>query len=200
MDKLPTGRPVVGGRPRTGDLPEEARLGVGIVGLHEGHTLLVAAQTCGYCRAVAACDLADDKLAAAGGTRQAVEKGDITGGIMHAGVKHNVKMVLAGSVRDDGPMPEVITDMVVSPDAMRSVIRDVGLVLMVATTLHSVATGNILPAWIPAVCADINPSVLAKLAGRWSFQTIGIVSDVEPFFRSLVQDLSAFGVTATALD
>ncbi|MBI5866271.1 MAG: TIGR00300 family protein [Planctomycetes bacterium] len=127
----------------------------------------------------------------AGGIRQAVEKGVITGGIMHACVKHNVKMVLAGSVRDDGPMPEVITDMVVAQDAMRSAIRDVGFVLMVATTLHSVATGNLLPAWIPAVCVDINPPVLTKLADRGSFQTIGIVTDVEPFFRSLVQELNS---------
>lgn len=129
----------------------------------------------------------------AGSIRKAVEKGVLKGGIMHACVKHNVNMVLAGSVRDDGPLPDVITDMVVAQDAMRAGIKGVGFVLMVATTLHSVATGNILPAWIPAVCVDINPPVLTKLADRGSFQTIGIVTDVEPFFRSLLQELTKLG-------
>lgn len=125
----------------------------------------------------------------AGGIRPAVEKGVLTGGIMHACVKHDVKFVLAGSVRDDGPLPDVVTDMVVAQDAMRAGIKGVGFVLMVATTLHSVATGNILPAWIPTVCVDINPPVLTKLADRGSFQAIGIVTDVEPFFRELVSEL-----------
>lgn len=125
----------------------------------------------------------------AGGIKQAVEKKVVTGGIMHACVKHNVKTVLVGSVRDDGPLPDVITDMLVAQDEMRAGIKGVGFVLMVATTLHSIATGNILPAWIPAVCVDINPPVLTKLADRGSFQTIGIVTDVEPFFRGLVGEL-----------
>ncbi len=66
---------------------------------------------------------------------------------------------------------------------------DVGFVLMVATTLHSIATGNILPAWIPCVCVDISPSVLTKLADRGSWQTIGLVTDVEPFFRELLHEI-----------
>jgi len=125
----------------------------------------------------------------AGGIRPAVEKEVVTGGIMHACIKHGVKYVLVGSVRDDGPLPDVITDMMVAQDEMRAGIKGVGFVLMVATTLHSIATGNILPAWIPAVCVDINPPVLTKLADRGSFQTIGIVTDVEPFFRGLVGEL-----------
>jgi lysine-ketoglutarate reductase/saccharopine dehydrogenase-like protein (TIGR00300 family) len=125
----------------------------------------------------------------AGGIRSAVEKNVLTGGIMHACVKHNVEFVLAGSVRDDGPLPDVITDMLVAQDRMRAALKSVGFVLMVATTLHSIATGNILPAWIPAVCVDINPPVLTKLADRGSFQTIGVVTDVEPFFRALLQEI-----------
>jgi lysine-ketoglutarate reductase/saccharopine dehydrogenase-like protein (TIGR00300 family) len=129
----------------------------------------------------------------AGGIKQAVEKGVLTGGIMHACVKNNVQFILAGSVRDDGPMPDVVTDMVEAQDRMRAGIKGVGFVLMVATTLHSVATGNILPAWIPAVCVDINPPVLTKLADRGSFQTIGLVTDVEPFFRVLLTELEKLG-------
>jgi lysine-ketoglutarate reductase/saccharopine dehydrogenase-like protein (TIGR00300 family) len=126
-----------------------------------------------------------------GGIRAAVERGVIRGGIMHACIRHSVDFVLAGSVRDDGPLPEVITDMLVAQDRMRAASRGVSFALMVATGLHSIATGNILPAWIPAVCVDINPSVLTKLADRGSFQTIGLVTDVEPFFRELVYEIEA---------
>lgn len=125
----------------------------------------------------------------AGGIRPAVEKNVLTAGIMHACVTKHVELVLAGSVRDDGPLPDVITDMVVAQDRMRDAIKDVGFVMMVATALHSIATGNILPAWIPAVCVDISPAQVTKLADRGSFQTIGLVTDVEPFFRSLVTAL-----------
>lgn len=127
----------------------------------------------------------------AGSIRAAVESGKLTGGIMHACVKHAVHMVLAGSLRDDGPLPDVVTDMLVAQDQMRAAIRDVGFVLMVATALHSIATGNILPAWIPAVCIDIQPSILTKLADRGSAQTIGVVTDVEPFFRELIHEIDA---------
>lgn len=125
----------------------------------------------------------------AGGIRPATESGVLKGGIMHACVKHNVEYLLAGSVRDDGPLPDVVTDVMVAQDMMRAAIKDVGFVLMVATTLHSIATGNILPAWIPVVCIDISPSVLTKLADRGSFQTIGLVTDVEPFFRELLHEI-----------
>jgi lysine-ketoglutarate reductase/saccharopine dehydrogenase-like protein (TIGR00300 family) len=125
----------------------------------------------------------------AGGIRAAVEKGVLRHGIMHACIEHNVQFVLAGSIRDDGPLPEVITDVLVAQDRMREALRGVGFVLMVATMLHSVATGNLLPAWVPCVCVDINPPVLTKLADRGSFHTIGLVTDVEPFFRSLVQEI-----------
>lgn len=125
----------------------------------------------------------------AGGIRAAVEKGIVTSGIMHACVRHGVEVVLGGSVRDDGPLPEVITDVLEAQDRMRAALRGVGFALMVATALHSIATGNLLPAWVPAVCVDISPPVLTKLADRGSFQTIGLVTDVEPFFRSLVQEI-----------
>lgn len=124
-----------------------------------------------------------------GSIANAVRSGKLTGGIMHACVKHGVDFVLAGSIRDDGPLPDVVTDVLVAQDQMRAAIKDVGFVLMIATGLHSIATGNILPAWIPCVCVDISPSILTKLADRGSFQTIGLVTDVEPFFRELLHEL-----------
>ena len=87
-----------------------------------------------------------------------------------------------------GP-PEVITDTLVAQAQMREKIRDVTFCLMVATTLHSIAVGNLLPAWVKVVCVDINPSTVIKLADRGSFQTVGLVTDVEPFFRALVSDV-----------
>jgi hypothetical protein len=104
-------------------------------------------------------------------------------------VRSDVEFLLAGSIRDDGPLPEVITDALVAQARMREQIRDVTFCLMVATTLHSIAVGNLLPAWVKVVCVDINPSTVIKLADRGSFQTVGLVTDVEPFFRALVSDL-----------
>jgi lysine-ketoglutarate reductase/saccharopine dehydrogenase-like protein (TIGR00300 family) len=124
-----------------------------------------------------------------GGIRAAVESGELKSGILYECVKHNVEFLLAGSIRDDGPLPEVITDTLVAQAKMREQIRDVTFCLMVATTLHSIAVGNLLPAWVKIVCVDINPSTVIKLADRGSFQTVGLVTDVEPFFRALVSDV-----------
>jgi lysine-ketoglutarate reductase/saccharopine dehydrogenase-like protein (TIGR00300 family) len=124
-----------------------------------------------------------------GGIRRAVESGKLTSGIMYECVKKNVPMVLAGSIRDDGPLPEVITDVLVAQDAMRRLIPGVGFCLMVATTLHSVAVGNLLPAWVKVACVDISPATVTKLMDRGSTQTVGIVSDAEPFIRALVAEL-----------
>ena len=124
-----------------------------------------------------------------GGIKQAVEKGILRRGIMHACVVHGVDYVLAGSIRDDGPLPDVITDAVKAQDAMREKIRGVTVGIMIATTLHSIATGNILPASVKLICVDINPAVVTKLADRGSFQAIGLVTDVEPFLRALAEHL-----------
>ncbi len=124
-----------------------------------------------------------------GSIRAAVEAGVITSGIMHACIRHNVDFVLAGSIRDDGPLPEVITDVLEAQDKMREFVPQVGFALMVATTLHSVATGNLLPAWVPVVCVDISPATVTKLSDRGTFQTVGVVTDVEPFFRELLSEL-----------
>ena len=113
--------------------------------------------------------------------RQAVETGVLTSGIMYECVRHDVDFLLAGSIRDDGPLPEVITDVLEAQRQMREQIRDVTFCLMIATTLHSIAVGNLLPAWVKVVCVDINPSTVIKLNDRGSFQTVGLVTDVEPF-------------------
>ena len=108
---------------------------------------------------------------------------------MYECVKHDIPFVLAGSIRDDGPLPEVITDVLVAQDEMREHVRGVGFCLMVATMLHSIAAGNLLPAWVKVACVDINPATVTKLTDRGSHQTVGVVTDAEPFLRALVTEL-----------
>ena len=124
-----------------------------------------------------------------GGIKAAVERGVLKSGIMYECVKHGVPYVLAASVRDDGPLPDVITDMLEAQRRMREQVHGVGFTLMVATCLHSVATGNMLPAWVKVACVDINPATVTKLLDRGSIQTVGVVTDAEPFLRALVQEL-----------
>jgi lysine-ketoglutarate reductase/saccharopine dehydrogenase-like protein (TIGR00300 family) len=127
----------------------------------------------------------------AGGIREAVEQGLLTSGVMYSCVVNKVDYVLAGSIRDDGPLPDVITDVLEAQEEMRRRTQQVDLVLMLGTMLHSIATGNLLPARVRTVCVDINPAVVTKLVDRGSFQTIGIVSDVEWFLRELAAQLLA---------
>jgi lysine-ketoglutarate reductase/saccharopine dehydrogenase-like protein (TIGR00300 family) len=126
-----------------------------------------------------------------GGIAAAVDQQVLTSGIMYECVKAGAPYLLAGSIRDDGPLPEVVTDVLDAQRRMRELSRDVTFCLMIATTLHSIAVGNLLPAWVKVVCVDINPSTVIKLADRGSFQTVGIVTDVEPFLRELVHELKA---------
>ena len=106
--------------------------------------------------------------------------------------------MLAGSIRDDGPLPEVVTDALESQRIMRQKLKDVTFCLMIATTLHSVAVGNLLPAWVKVVCVDINPSTVIKLSDRGSFQTVGLITDVEPFLRALVDEVKCLESTVTS--
>ncbi len=124
-----------------------------------------------------------------GSIQAAVDAGKLTSGVMYECVKHNIPTVLCGSIRDDGPLPEVITDMLVAQNEMRKHIPGTGFCLMVATTLHSIAVGNLLPAWVKVACIDINPATVTKLMDRGTTQTVGIVSDAEPFIRALVAEL-----------
>lgn len=124
-----------------------------------------------------------------GGIRAAVDQGLLTSGVMYECVKREIPYVLAGSIRDDGPLPDVITDTLVAQSRMRDLVQDVTFCLMIATTLHSIAVGNLLAARVRVVCVDINPATVTKLADRGTFQTVGLVTDVEPFLRILVQEL-----------
>lgn len=124
-----------------------------------------------------------------GGIRQAVEQGVLTRGVMYTCVKHGVPFVLAGSIRDDGPLPEVITDVLEAQDAMRAHIPGVGVAIMVATTLHSVATGNMLPASVRVFCVDSDADTVIKLTDRGTHQTFPIVTDCHFFMKELALHL-----------
>jgi lysine-ketoglutarate reductase/saccharopine dehydrogenase-like protein (TIGR00300 family) len=130
-----------------------------------------------------------NRIRRCGSIRDAVQQGIVKSGIMFECVRNNVDFILAGSIRDDGPLPDVITDVLEAQRQMREAIRDVTFCLMIATMLHSVAVGNLLPAWVKVICVDINPSTVIKLSDRGSFQTLGMVTDVEPFLRALVQEV-----------
>jgi lysine-ketoglutarate reductase/saccharopine dehydrogenase-like protein (TIGR00300 family) len=124
-----------------------------------------------------------------GGIRDAVEQGVLTTGLMHTLVKTGTPYVLAGSIRDDGPLPDVITDVLEAQRVMRAHCQEAGACVMLSTMLHSIATGNMLPARVTTVCVDINPAVVTKLADRGSFQTIGIVTDVGLFLEMLADEV-----------
>ncbi len=131
----------------------------------------------------------------AGSIRQAVEQGILQSGVMHACVRHGVQVVLAGSIRDDGPLPDVITDTQLAQSEMRRIVRSgVKLTLILASMLHGIATGNLLPADVTTVCVDIEPAVVTKLSDRGTFQNISVVADVGSFLRELVQDLQRLEV------
>jgi lysine-ketoglutarate reductase/saccharopine dehydrogenase-like protein (TIGR00300 family) len=127
---------------------------------------------------------------AAGSIRAAVEQGVLTSGVMHACVKHGVDFVLAGSIRDDGPLPDVITNTVTAQDEMRARVPGVGLAIMVATTLHSVATGNLLPATVRIICVDNNTDTITKLMDRGTRQAFGLVTDCQFFLKELAARLA----------
>src|ERR687886_681273 len=131
-----------------------------------------------------------NRVRRAGSIRAAGEQGLLTNGIMHACVCANATYILAGSIRDDGPLPDVVTDTLQAQRLMRAEVRNgADLVLVLSSMLHGIATGNLLAATVTTVCVDINPAVVTKLADRGSFQAIGLVMDVEGFLRELCADL-----------
>jgi lysine-ketoglutarate reductase/saccharopine dehydrogenase-like protein (TIGR00300 family) len=125
----------------------------------------------------------------AGGIHAAVEQGILTRGVIHAMVKADTTFVLVGSVRDNGPLPEVYTDVVAGQRAMRAAIAGVGFTLMVSTALHSIATGNILPASVPLACVDIDQTTARALADRASAPAVGVVADAGLFLEQLAREL-----------
>lgn len=125
----------------------------------------------------------------AGGIAAAVESGKLTRGVMYECVKAGVPFVLAGSLRDDGPLPDTITDMNRAQDAYAEQLKGAGVVLCLGSMLHSIATGNMLPSWVKVVCVDINPAVVTKVSDRGTGQAIGVVTDVGQFLGALADEL-----------
>lgn len=128
-------------------------------------------------------------IRAVGSLEKALETGLLHEGLIYEAMKHNIPMVLAGSIRDDGPMPGVINDMQEAQRRMRKEVQGVEMALMIASMLHAIATGNLLPSTVRTVVVDINPAVVTKLADRGSFQAAAVVTDAELFLRELVDAL-----------
>jgi lysine-ketoglutarate reductase/saccharopine dehydrogenase-like protein (TIGR00300 family) len=125
----------------------------------------------------------------AGGIAKAVESGRLTRGVMYECVKAGVPFVLAGSLRDDGPLPDTITDMNRAQDAYAEQLKGAGVVLCLGSMLHSIATGNMLPGWVKVVCVDINPAVVTKVSDRGTGQAVGVVTDAGQFLGALAEVL-----------
>jgi len=125
----------------------------------------------------------------AGGIAKAVEAGVLTRGIMHACHTQGVPYILAGSIRDDGPLPETMMDLAAAQDAYAKALDGIEVVVMLSSMLHSIGVGNMLPSWVMVVCVDINPAVVTKLADRGSTQTVGVVTDVGLFLHQLATAL-----------
>ena len=130
-----------------------------------------------------------NKINQSGSIREAVEDGTLNSGIMYECIKNDVPFVLAGSIRDDGPLPDVITDITESQKLMRHYAQEVDMVLMFSTMLHSIATGNLLPSKVKSICVDINPSTVTKLSDRGSAQVLSIVTDIGAFLPVLYNAL-----------
>jgi hypothetical protein len=136
-----------------------------------------------------------NKVRSAGSIQAAVEQGAVTTGIMHALVTHGIPFVLTASIRDDGPLPGVITDMLEAQDAMRKHTIKATMAIMVATALHAIATGNMLPAFVtaadgtlrqlPTICVDSSEFVVSKLKDRGTHQAFGVVTNAQDFMHIL---------------
>ncbi|MEM3607753.1 MAG: TIGR00300 family protein [Candidatus Bathyarchaeia archaeon] len=125
----------------------------------------------------------------AGSLKAMVDKGILKNGIMYECIHRGVAYVLAGSIRDDGPLPEVITDTIKAQQEYMKALRRAGIVLMLASMLHSIAVGNLLPSTVKIICVDINPAVALKLLDRGTAQAVGVVSDVGVFLPLLLREL-----------
>ena len=127
----------------------------------------------------------------AGGLRPAVDQGVLESGVMYEAIRHDVEYVLAGSIRDDGPLPDTVMDLIDAQNQYTRALKGVQMVIMLSTMLHSIGVGNMLPSWVKVVCVDINHAVVTKLADRGSSQTAVIVTDVGLFLHQLRTQLAA---------
>lgn len=124
-----------------------------------------------------------------GSIRGAVEAGVLRQGVMYECVKNNVPFVLAGSIRDDGPLPDTEMDLIQAQEEYTRLLEGAKMVICLSSMLHSIGAGNMTPSWVRMVCVDINPAVVTKLSDRGSAQTVGVVTDVGTFLNSLAQQL-----------
>jgi lysine-ketoglutarate reductase/saccharopine dehydrogenase-like protein (TIGR00300 family) len=127
----------------------------------------------------------------AGSIKALVENGELTSGIMYELTVNDIPYALAGSIRDDGPLPEVIKCTQEAQEKYREVVKDADYCIMLASTLHSIAVGNMLPSKVKTICVDINPAVVTKLSDRGTSQAVGIVTDVGTFMPLLVNELKS---------
>jgi hypothetical protein len=126
-----------------------------------------------------------------GSIARAVEQGVVASGVMYECVRNRVPFVLAGSIRDDGPMPDTVMDLLQAQEEYARLLEGTEAVLMLGSMLHSIGVGNMIPAWVRTICVDINPAVVTKLSDRGSAQAIGVVTDVGLFLRLLSDELAS---------
>ncbi len=124
-----------------------------------------------------------------GSIKVMIEAGELREGLMFEVIRSGIPYCLAGSIRDDGPLPETEMDMIKAQQAYADIIAGTDMILMLSTMLHSIGTGNMTPSWVKTVCVDINPAVVTKLSDRGSAQAVGVVSDVGLFLRALAGEL-----------
>ena len=124
-----------------------------------------------------------------GSIKGAVDAGTLRSGVMYELVRNNVPFVLAGSIRDDGPLPDTEMDLIKAQEEYAKLLADARMVICLSSMLHSIGVGNMLPSWVRMVCVDINPAVVTKLSDRGSQQTVGVVTDVGTFLNLLAREL-----------
>ncbi|HUD70559.1 MAG TPA: TIGR00300 family protein [Dongiaceae bacterium] len=125
----------------------------------------------------------------AGSLKEAVDGGVLKSGLMHDCIVHQVELALAGSIRDDGPLPDTLMDMAKAQERYAAILKGADLVLILGTMLHGIGVGNMTPSWVRTICVDIHPAVVTKLVDRGSAQASGIVTDVGLFLRLLADEL-----------
>ena len=130
------------------------------------------------------------EIMASGSIKNAILEGKLKGGVMYEAVMKGITFILAGSIRDDGPLPEVITDTAKAKDAMDKALRGVNMTIMLGTMLHAIAVGNLLPSFVKTICVDINPATVTKLMDRGSAQAIGLVTDIGIFLPRLAEEIN----------
>ena len=130
-----------------------------------------------------------NKINSSGSIKEAIDRGELNKGLMDEVIKSEIPYCLAGSIRDDGPLPETVMDMIEAQKQYGDIIKGTDMLIMLSTMLHSIGAGNMTPSWVRTICVDINPAVVTKLSDRGTGQAVGIVSDVGLFLRAVADVL-----------